>query len=350
VIVLKVTFVCLEWPSESHVGGVGRYAHRIATALNPLVDLTVVTFEGGTEIPGVRMVYVRKSRSRIDRFYVVPLLLRKTVRSIESDVVHAFGDDWALTGTAPIVRTFLGASINEARSSTGLRKLNHYVLAATESWSRSRAAYKIAIGPDSNLAFDCATVMPPVVPVVRPRSVEKSATPSVVFIGSFAGRKRGQMVEKAVAEVADALERDVSLTVIGPASDAPSWSDLTRHISGADDEEVASVVAQSWVLMAPSLYEGFGIPVFEGLSLGTAVIASRNPGTEYIGSFGPSASSLALADDDDLVTALASRIGDGPHLQPAELKQTEDAVQAILRAADPHRLVSDIYEAVSRPR
>jgi glycosyltransferase involved in cell wall biosynthesis len=345
-----VTFVCLEWPNGKHVGGVGRYAYRIAVAISALVDLTVVTIRGGEAIPGVRMVYVRPPRSRVDRFYVIPFLLRKTVGAISSDVVHAFGDDWALAGATPVVRTFLGSSLGEARASTGLRKLNHYVLALTEAISRKKATYKIAIGADSNAEFRCDTVMPPVVAVARPPGVTKTEAPSVIFIGSFNGRKRGELVERVVARVSAEIGRDVSLTVVGPKTDAFNWAPETLHLAGADDDTVASVVASSWVLMAPSLYEGFGIPAFEALSLQTAVIASSNPGSEFVKSFAKSAESLKLVNDADLGKALAERIHRGANLTSSELVETRNAVQGILHAADPGRLVRDVYMMIATER
>jgi hypothetical protein len=273
-------------------------------------------------------------------------MLRKIVGELEGDIIHAFGDDWGLDHRTPVVRTFLGSSLGEARASTGLRKFNHYVLALTEYISMRRAAYKIAIGADSNVTFNCDMVMPPVVAIDGSPGVRKSIKPLVIFIGSFEGRKRGELVEKTVAQVSESLGRDVNLTVIGPKDDAHKWSPKTTHHDGADDETVQSLVASAWTLMAPSLYEGFGIPAFEALTLQTAVIASKNPGSEYIKSFMMSTSSLELVDDDGLAKSLSARILAGPHWAESDRKNTSDGVKNMLIAADPAQLVRVVYKTV----
>lgn len=349
---LKVTFVCLEWPNDYHVGGVARYAYRIAAALASRVSLTVVTFEGGIPLDGVRMVTIPRSTSRMSRYYGSAITLRRVVQSIPADLVHSFGDDWAVRRRAgvPLVRTFLGTSLAEARASTGLRKVNHYLLAITEWRSAKRANYRIAIGPDSFAQFQCDALMAPVVPVSAPGDVTKTVTPSVVFVGSSTGRKRGHLVEEAVGRVSEQLGERVRLRVIGPETDAAAWSPSTEHLAGASDAEVSSAIASSWVLMAPSLYEGFGIPMFEALSLGVASIASDNPGSAYLRSLTEPAGAISIVPDDRLAEALAARIAIGPDLTAEESAGADRAVHQLLSEASPSRLVDAIYASVLPPR
>ena len=347
---MRVTFICLEWPHSGHVGGVGRYAHRLASSLVavPGIDLAVVTFDGGDPVPGASMHFIPRPSGRVSRFYGAPLRLRGVVTQTDPDVVHSFGDDWALpvTTRAPLVRTFLGSALSEARSSSGLRKLNHYVLAVTEYISQRRSAYRIGIGPESFGSFHCQLLMPPVVPVEGGLRPPKTAEPSVVFIGSHGGRKRGSLVEDAVAAAGSQLDQRPSLTVIGPRSDAHRWSPGTVHVADASDEEVADVVARSWALMAPSSYEGFGIPAFEALSLGTPVIASSNPGSEYLRSLTRPAGALEVVADEDLESSLERRLRRGPKLDENEERGRREAVEALLRDASVARLVHDVYEVV----
>jgi glycosyltransferase involved in cell wall biosynthesis len=171
----------------------------------------------------------------------------------------------------------------------------------------------------------------------------------VVFIGSHGGRKRGGLVEDTVAEVGSRLNQRPRLTVIGPQSDAHRWSPETAHVAGASDGDVAEIVARSWALMAPSSYEGFGIPTFEALSLGTAVIASSNPGSDYVLSLTEPAGALEVVADEHLASSLEARLRRGPKLDENEEQGRRLAVETLLRDASVERLKHDVYDAVAAP-
>jgi glycosyltransferase involved in cell wall biosynthesis len=349
---MRVTFICLEWPHEGHVGGVGRYAYRLASALatRPDIDLTIVTFAGGTPLDGASLRTIPRPSGRLGRFYGSPLRLRRVISATRPDVIHSFGDDWALAshrGT-PLVRTFLGSSLAEARSSTGLRKLNHYVLAVTERISSLRADVKIGIGPDSVEEFECEDFMPPVTAVQAPEDVHKTDEASVVFVGSYSGRKRGAVVADAVEAIRARTGLQIVLTVVGPSSDAHSWPAGTRHVSGASDADVLRIISRSWVLVAPSLYEGFGIPTYEALSMGTPVIASSNPGSEYMRSLTEPAGILQICPDVDLSDALAARLSGGPSIEGPEDSGRRTAVERLTTLASPRRLIEEIYPRALR--
>jgi glycosyltransferase involved in cell wall biosynthesis len=345
---LKVVLISLEWPHAGHVGGVGRYAFRIADELKTKVDLTVVTMDGGDRLEGATMVFVPRVTGRLSRYYLTPLRLRRVVASLNVDIVHAFGDDWALAAkNVPIVRTFMGSSLAEARSSRGLRRLNHYVLALTEARSKAHAALKIAIGPDSFETFDCQMLMPPVTQLPPPIGVTKTENPSVVFVGSNGGRKRGWLVENAVAEVEAATGISIDLTVVGPSADRANWLDGTKHISGASDERVREEIASSWVLMAPSEYEGFGIPLYEAMALGTYGIATRNPGTVYIHDSVRPSPPIDIVADSALGAALKKRLEGGGHLNPNEAESARAAVNFLSSEASVDHLV-EVYDRLCR--
>ncbi len=73
---------------------------------------------------------------RVDRYYRAPFRAAGAVRETSPDVVHAHQDDWPLAfdprWKVPIVRTYHGRKMAEARTSRGLRRNNHYVLAGLE--------------------------------------------------------------------------------------------------------------------------------------------------------------------------------------------------------------------------
>ncbi|MHA7303553.1 glycosyltransferase [Pseudarthrobacter sp. MDT1-22] len=181
--------------------------------------------------------------------------------------------------------------------------------------------------------------------------VERKASriPSVVFIGSFHGRKRGGFAEQAVREVSTRVGSEVRLTVIGPASDREYWHADTNHVSDASDREVLEIIGESWVLVSPSLYEGFGIPVFEALSVGTSTVASENPGSSYFGSLCRDSAALSVAkSDSEFVAMLEGRIASGPVLSDVDLAVSKEAVRHMLELASISRLVAEVYAPLIR--
>lgn len=331
------------------MGGVGRYAYRLATELRERVDLTVVTLEGGRSLDGVHMEYVPRRHTRFERYYRTPLGLRSTLERLAPDLIHSFGDDWGIRrGVAPRVRTFHGSARREAWASTGARRANHLVLAALEHRSAGLSDARVAIAPDTMETFRCQFLMPPVVPVAIDAHRTPSADPTITFIGSFRGRKRGWLAQHSVEDARRSSGRQVGLHVIGPAADAGNWAPWVTHHAGLGDRDVLRVVADSWLLVAPSEYEGFGIPVYEALSLGVPALASSTPGSEFISSLVGPSRSLTLSSDAELSGRIHEAVTRGPELSTSEQVASARAVQEMLRLGSPRRLVEEIYPSVLR--
>ncbi len=285
---LRVTVVALEWPSCSRgAGGEGRYARRLCAQLAPHVDLTVVTGPEPVPVDGVKLVSVALSHTdRFDRYYRAPFRAADAVRATAPHVVHAHQDDWALAldprWKVPIIRTYHGRKMAEARTSRVLRRFNHYVLAGLEVGCRRRYPVAVGVGPDSTAAFGCDHLIPPVFLVGQlPPPQKKTTEPLAVFVGAFDTRKRGHEALRAATRARDVVP-DLRFAVVGPSSDQlryPPWVEF--HLNPAD-HEVQALISEAWVLLAPSLYEGFGIPAWEAMVAGTAVVATTNPGIEFL--------------------------------------------------------------------
>jgi glycosyltransferase involved in cell wall biosynthesis len=272
----------------------------------------------------------------------------RLIRRNPPDVVHSHGDDWPLLFSyrrRKIVRTFHGSGLGEALAGGSfLRRVNHLLLFGLELLARIRVPTRVAVGPDSHRMFACQWLVPPVLPT-HPIPDDASDAPrrsrAIVFIGSFEGRKRGWLAQDAWRALRN-IHPDVELRVVGAAADASNFDAGVRHMAGLSDLEVRHVLADSMVLLAPSTYEGFGIPVWEALCEGTPVVATANPGTVW--QERRATGGVLLTDDENLAKAVGDLLG-SPAMWTAASRQCRAGGQRISDLADPSRYL-EIYRRV----
>lgn len=345
---LRVLAICLEWPSPSrHTGGVGRYVYRLSACLAADVELAVVTGPNPTPLENVALHPIpdRAFTSRLGRHYLSLPLVAKITMTTQYDVIHSHGDDLALAYTRshpPIVRTYHGRSAAEASSGRWLRRANHFLLAATEHAVRRRVV-SVGVGPDSVAAFGAKVLIPPVLPGDLPAFLtDRPEAPSVVFVGGYGGRKRGGLALAVVSTVRTRIPT-LGFVVIGPEQDRqcyPRWVDFRANPT---DAEVRSVIARSWVLLAPSTYEGFGIPAWEAMGSGAVVLGTQNTGLSFLSAQGFGA---RIVCDSALAKALESLLTNA--LEREELVRSGRArAEAVAVMADPSRYL-ELFRKVVR--
>jgi glycosyltransferase involved in cell wall biosynthesis len=226
----------------------------------------------------------------------------------EFDAVIAHGDS-LLLGLAgkPVMRVMHGSALGEARSaaSWGRWLLQHGVYLqelATAALQRGVVAVSENTRRDNRFV---ARVIPHGVDrrVFRAAPGTKSAHPSVLFVGTLDGRKRGRFLLDAFARTIRPAHPSATLTMVG--QQGPPCPGVTYR-TGVSDDELVSLYQTAWVYASPSTYEGFGLPYLEAMSCGTVVVATANPGSlEVLGdSYG------LMPGDDQFGAAVAELLGD----------------------------------------
>jgi glycosyltransferase involved in cell wall biosynthesis len=148
--------------------------------------------------------------------------------------------------------------------------------------------------------------------------------PYVLWVGSLEPRKGVGTLVAAMARMRrrrrDATARggDVQLVLAGypgwlnrdllSAADAAVLGPAIHQLGEVDEAELWSLYAGATVFAFPSRHEGFGLPVLEAMSQGTAVLASDIPAIREVA--GPAARLVAPGDVEAWADALEDLLAD----------------------------------------
>jgi glycosyltransferase involved in cell wall biosynthesis len=144
--------------------------------------------------------------------------------------------------------------------------------------------------------------------------------PYLLAVGAADRRKNLGLLERAMPRVAETHPR-ATLVLAGPRRGAgharmdPAWQ---RTLGFVSEDDLVSLYRGARAVIAPSSYEGFGLPVLEAMQLGTPVISARASSLPEVGG---DAAAYVDQDDDAALARLIRRVLD------------EDTLHAEMRAA-----------------
>lgn len=281
---LRIAMISYYLPSASKMG-IGYQVHELATELvrrGHSVDVF-------SECPPVEGAIYGHFHVRISgplRTFRFATKLRKLDFS-SYDVLHAHGDDyWLWRHRGPRhVRTINGSCFEEARRIRGAKeKLRMFLLGCSEVLASLVADRSVAISPETLKWYPWVSdVIPCGVDLTRfgSKPEARTAHPVILFVGTWAGRKRGQELVRQFAEVVRPAVPDAELWMV--SRDVPAAVPEGVNVLGAlSNSELADVYRRAWVFCLPSDYEGFGIPYVEAMAAGLPVVATPNVGARYI--------------------------------------------------------------------
>lgn len=232
------------------------------------------------------------------------------------DVVHAHGDDYWMWFRKPAhVRTMHGSCFNEAlHIQRAKEKLRMLMLGCSEVLATVAAHRTVAVSENTRKSYPwIREVIPNGVDLDRFHPAGKKETaPTILFVGTYRNRKRGELVMRAFADRILPVMPEARLWMVcGDAPGAPGVKVWGR----VSEEVLADLYRKAWLFCLPSSYEGFGVPYIEAMASGTPVVATPNPGAAEIlcgGKFGVltepeklGEAMLSLLKDESLRTSLA---------------------------------------------
>ena len=275
-------------PSESKIG-VGYQVHALANELarrGHHVDV----FSPCAPVDGALYGYVHVPLSGSLRTFRFAFEMRR--RDLSSyDVLHAHGEDyWMWRRRVPVhIRTLHGSCFEEALHIKGVReKARMVLLGFTEVLASIVADTTVLISPQTRR-------WTPWVKTVIPNGVDrsfftasgttadraKSESPTILFVGTWSGRKRGAELARIFAEQVRPRVPGAVLRMV--TQDAPFFvPDGVEVLGRLSDAELAHEYRRAWVFCLPSSYEGFGIPYAEAMSAGLPIVATPNLGARFV--------------------------------------------------------------------
>ena len=323
--ILRIALGHADLPNESK-GGVAHQTHHLANALvRRGHHVTVVTFS--PRAPDALYEVRTLAKPRVPRF-AMPFAFAIALREQDFrafDVVHFMGDNYlARTGGVPSVRTFNGSARDEMRSAQSLRrKIGQGVLIPLEAWGARRANFVTGISETTRLRFpQVAEVIPCGVDLSAFAPGVKEEKPTLLFVGTKDGRKRGQWL--ADLWVRAILPRLPVGSVLWAVADEPLEGAGIENFGRVSFDRLTDLYRRAWAFCLPSTYEGFGVPYIEAFASGTVAVGSPNPGAQEVlggGKYG------VVAGDDALAGELVSLLTDTERRRSYEALGTARAAE-----------------------
>jgi glycosyltransferase involved in cell wall biosynthesis len=108
---------------------------------------------------------------------------------------------------------------------------------------------------------------------------QKSARPSILFVGDLDTRKRGRLLMDVFAREIRPAVPDAELWMV--SADQPDGEGVVAF-GRVPPSELADLYRRAWAFCLPSSYEGFGVPYVEAMASGTPVVATHNGGADDV--------------------------------------------------------------------
>ena len=278
-------------------------------------------------------------------FQVLPLLrpARRTVLTVHDMAVFAYPQGYG-TRFAAYMRRLLGAGIRRADR----------IITVSEATRQEMVKYfpdaeekTVTILNGVGEEFSSAASLPPAA-VAETRRRFNLDVPYILFVGNLEPKKNLPRLVDAFKRLRAASKISHRLVIVGkPLAEGPGSGihaeDLRRgdiQFTGyVEDNDLPRLYRGADLVAYPSLYEGFGMPVLEGMAAGTPVLTSSVSSLPEVA--GGAALLVDPLDPDDIAAGLFTALTDTAWREQAARAGLQRA--ASLTWAENARLTAALY-------
>ena len=300
---MKIAMTHVDLPNEAK-GGVAFQAHYLANVLvDRGHDVTMFTFSPWFDECRYQ-VHQYSINPKLKKFHAFLLAVNLAKTDFSGfDIIHSHGDNFLLFGQHPQVRTFHGSAIDEALAAVTLRfRVYQTIIAGLEKIGAWIADVNVGVSEATRSRIpEVSQVIPNGVDTVLFSLGQKSDHPSILFVGTTGGRKRGAFLAEIFCQEIRTKFPNAELWTV---MEKPIEGDGIVNFGKISQEMLCKLYCQAWVFCLPSTYEGFGIPYVEALASGTPVVASLNVGAKEIldnGKYGVLAEDVQIGNQINLL-------------------------------------------------
>jgi glycosyltransferase involved in cell wall biosynthesis len=285
---------------------------RALPAVAPDLRFAAVTRRPELVPEGVEPIHLPARAQEWRMAWRLPRLLRR-IRPAVAHFVHSL----PLFPAVPTVVTVQDLSFERDPSVMG--RVDRFIFKRVVPRAAHRAAKVLAISERTRDDLVELYGLAPDKIVVTPLAHDPAFAPGrnghgdyLLFVGAIEPRKD----PLAAAAAAEAVGRP--LVVVGPTKDESLAAELRRR--GADlrgyvpKEELVRLYQHAAVLLFPSRYEGFGLPLLEAMASGTPVVATPDAALREV-------AGNAAVLTTDLAEGVRQALGDRERLAAASLER-----------------------------
>lgn len=225
------------------------------------------------------------------------------------DVLIAHGDSLFLPLRGiPLLRIMHGSAFDEARTAKSSKRRIAQRLVYIQERITARTQYTVAISRNTCLRYSgIQKTIPNGVDqqVFFPCNSAKMNEPTILFVGTLGGRKRGTQL---MDWFRDSILPAVPNARLWMVSEPGPPRERIEYFSGLSSAWLADLYRRAWIFASPSVYEGFGLPYLEAMASGTPVIATKNAGSSEVlddGRYG-----VLIENDTEFPTAILRGLED----------------------------------------
>lgn len=344
-------------PNE--VGGSENYARGLLDALRQHDSepslLLFTNHENHDSFEGFDRVLIPvHAANRMHRIVAEQFTLPKTLAEHTIDVLLSLGYTSPLRSQVPKVTAVLDMQYRSVPEGFGMASRMAHHMFVGHGAKRSDALVtlsefsKVEVMRYLGIAEERILVAPPGLPkATQPRAERLVDSPYVLTVGNTYPHKNATTLARAI----DLLPEDLShqFVIVGQprAGEPPSHPRITR-LHRVSDEELAALYRDTDALVAPSLYEGFGLPLLEAMAAGCRVVAARaGSAPEVIGDAGSYIDEPH--DPSNIAGAISSALRESPEERKAFIDKGFVRANTFQWGRTAERVLDAVTMAMTRP-